>query len=82
MGTYSTRYVSTESGHSAGTQLHAFPKVPDLPNDYLAEDASNLGLVLNRLKREPKIKIRLLNALSQLYDGVSDFDVIIEGGTV
>ena len=36
------------------------PRVPqsaDLPNDYLAEDASNLGLVLNRLKREPKIKI-------------------------
>ena len=61
------------------------PRVPqsaDLPNDYLAEDASNLGLVLNRLKREPKIKIRLLSALRQLYDGVSDFDVIIEGGTV
>lgn len=61
------------------------PRVPqsaDLPNDFLAEDANNLGLVLNRLKRDSKVKNRILDALSQLYEGVTDFDVIIEGGTV
>ena len=61
------------------------PRIPqsaDLPNDFLAEDGSNLGLVLSRLKREPRIKKQLLDTLMELYEGISDFDVIIEGGTV
>ncbi len=61
------------------------PRLPQdagLPNDFLREGAQNLGLMLNRLKREPKNKRRFLDALRQLYEGVMDFDVIIEGGTV
>ena len=58
------------------------PQKADLPNDQLEESARNLGLVLNRLKREPKVKRQLLEALRMLYEGVTDFDVIIEGGTV
>jgi predicted ATPase len=58
------------------------PQKADLPNDFLGEDGKNLGLVLNRLKREPKVKARILEALRKLYEGVSDFDIIIEGGTV
>lgn len=58
------------------------PQKADLPNDYLAEDASNLGLVLNRFKREPDVKKRLLKALNELYDGIEDYDVSVEGGTV
>lgn len=58
------------------------PQKADLPNDLLEADASNLGLVLNRLRRDPKVKQKLLNALRQLYDGIDDFDVQIEGGTV
>lgn len=58
------------------------PQKPDLPNDFLMEDGKNLGLVLNRLKREPQAKSQLLNALRQLYDGINDLDVSIEGGTV
>jgi len=58
------------------------PQKADLPNDYLAEDASNLGLVLNRFKREPAVKKRVLEALSELYEGIDDYDVSIEGGTV
>ena len=46
------------------------------------EDASNLGLVLNRLRRTPAVKKRLLKAARKLYDGLTDFDVIVEGGTV
>ena len=61
------------------------PRVPqktDLLNNSLMEDCRNLGLVLNRLRREPKAKDQLLSALCQLYEDVVDFDVIIEGGTV
>ncbi len=58
------------------------PQPADLPNDFLLEDGRNLGLVLNRLKREPKVKDRILETMRQLYEGVIDLDVIIEGGTV
>lgn len=58
------------------------PQKTDLPNDFLMEDEQNLGLVLNRLKREPSAKNRLLHELRQIYEGVTDFDVIIESGTV
>jgi predicted ATPase len=58
------------------------PQKVDLPNDFLEPDASNLGLVLNRLRRDPAVKQRLLVALQALYDGIKDYDVQIEGGTV
>ena len=58
------------------------PQKADLPNDLLEPDASNLGLVLNRLRRDPEVKKKLLDALRALYDGIDDFDVQIEGGTV
>ncbi|MYH31915.1 MAG: AAA family ATPase [Acidobacteria bacterium] len=58
------------------------PQPSDLRNDFLAEDTSNLGLVLNRLRRTPAVKKRLLEAARKLYDGLTDFDVIVEGGTV
>ncbi len=58
------------------------PQKADLPNDMLEPDASNLGLVLNRLRRDPEVKRRLLTALQALYDGIEDYDVQIEGGTV
>lgn len=64
---------------------HTAPRLPqrtDLPNDQLEPDGSNLGLVLNRLRREPRVKKRLLDALCALYDGIDDFDTLIEGGTV
>lgn len=58
------------------------PQKADLPNDFLGEDARNLGLVLNRLQREPKAKSAILVALRKLYEGITEYDVIIEGGTV
>lgn len=64
---------------------YTIPRLPqkaDLPNEHLEPDASNLGLVLNRLRREPAVKKRLLEALRALYEGIDDFDVQIEGGTV
>lgn len=62
--------------------LPRLPQKADLPNDWLEPDAGNLGLVLNRLRREPTVKRRVLEALRALYEGIDDFDVQIEGGTV
>lgn len=64
---------------------YTIPRLPqkaDLPNDILEPDASNLGLVLNRLRGEPATKHRLLKALRVLYEGIDDYDVHVEGGTV
>ncbi|UZE31138.1 AAA family ATPase [Pseudomonas asplenii] len=58
------------------------PQMLGLPSDVLEPDCSNLGLVLNRLRRDPAIKQRLLTALQVLYGGIDDYDVRIEGGTV
>lgn len=64
---------------------HAPPRMPqkaDLPNDILDEDARNLGLILNRLRRKPLVKKELIESLRDLYEDVTDFDVNVEGGTV
>ncbi len=58
------------------------PQRPDLPNDFLLEDASNLGLVLNRLTLDYATKQTILRALQELYDGISDFHVHIRYGAV
>lgn len=59
------------------------PQKADSRNDTLEEDFSNLGLFLNRLKtRSPVAKKAILTGLKDLYDGITDFDVLIEGGTV
>ena len=58
------------------------PQKTDRSNDFLREDAKNLGLVLNSLRRSPKVKTRLIEFLRRLYDGITDFEVIIEANTV
>lgn len=59
------------------------PLPADLPNDELQEDGANLGLVLNRLKRDaPKAADQVLKELRRLYEGIEAIDVSIEGGTV
>lgn len=58
------------------------PQKADQPNDQLSETFENLGLVLNRLRGDYKIKIKILENLQQLYQGIEDYDVLIQGGTV
>ena len=59
------------------------PQRADMRTDQLEEDFSNLALFLNRLKtRFPNAKAAVLDGLKDLYDGISDFNVSIEGGTV
>jgi predicted ATPase len=58
------------------------PQDASLPNDYLMEDARNLGMVLNALKLDVPVKKAILEALRQVFDGVTDYEVKIEGNTV
>jgi predicted ATPase len=58
------------------------PQKADLPEDFLLEDASNLGLVLNDLQHKPKTKQLLLEMLRKFYDGAEDISTRIHGGTV
>lgn len=58
------------------------PQRADMPNDFLEEDARNLGVMINRLCDDPSAKQEFLSGLRALYDGVTDFNVRIEGTTV
>lgn len=58
------------------------PQPADLPTSYLLPDARNLGLVLNRLRRDVETKRKLVEALQQCFAGITDFSVQVEGGTV
>lgn len=53
----------------------------DLATDFLDENCSNLGLVLNNLHNQPETKTKILDALNSLYPTITDFGVNIEGGT-
>lgn len=54
----------------------------DMRNDMLEEDFSNIGLFLSKLRKSPKAKKAILENLKKLYDGLTDFDVVAEGGSV
>jgi predicted ATPase len=58
------------------------PQKADMRNDRLEEDFSNLGLFLSRLRKTPKAKAAILDGLKDLYEGVTDFEPVVEGGTV
>jgi len=59
------------------------PQKADMQNDVLEEDFSNIGLFLSRIgARFPIAKKAILKGLQDLYQGVTDFNVHAEGGTV
>jgi len=58
------------------------PQPADLPNGWLEEDGCNLGLVLNRLRRDGEARNRLVDMFRAVYAEADDFDVMIEGGMV
>ena len=58
------------------------PQKPDLPEDFLLEDASNLGLVLNDLQHRPGTKQLIVDKLSKFYATAEDITTKIHGGTV
>src|SRR5258708_1565253 len=68
--------------HFGRNTIFRTPQRADMRNDRLEEDFSNLGLFLNRLRKNPEAKKRILRLLGDLYEGLDDFDVSVEGGTV
>ncbi len=54
----------------------------ELKNDYLEEDISNLGLMLNRLRADARAKSELLHYLKMFYQGAEDILTPIQGGLV
>jgi len=58
------------------------PQKADLPNDFLLEDASNLGLVINNLQNYPEIKRQLLSLLQEFYEYIEDITTKTEGNTI
>ncbi len=64
---------------------HTAPRSPqpvDLLSDFLAEDASNLGLVLNDLDLMGDIRSVLISQLERFYDQFERYQVYFRGGTV
>lgn len=58
------------------------PQRADQRNDRLEPDFSNLGMFLSRLRKDPPTKRALVKGLQDLYEGLTDFEVYIEGSTV
>ncbi len=58
------------------------PQRSDFPSLYLFDNATNLGHVLSRIKREPAARRNLLEHLRELYDGIDDFEISFELGFV
>jgi len=58
------------------------PQKADLPEDFLLEDASNLGLVLNDLQHQPGTKRLIIEKLRIFDEGIEDITTRIHGGTV
>jgi predicted ATPase len=56
------------------------PQKADLPSQYLSESCENLAHVLNALR--PRAKDELLEALSELYGDIGDFNVQFPAGWV
>lgn len=54
----------------------------DDPNDFLKEDASNLGLVLNTFKRNLTVQKRIDELLSDFYAAFHSIETIFEGGRI
>ena len=58
------------------------PKPADMPNDFLEEDGSNLGLVINDLQNKPAVKAQIIRRLQQFNPLVQDIATRVYGNTV
>lgn len=68
-----------------GTGPHSALRKPvavDQPNDFLAEDASNIALVLNSLDLEGETSSSLIHLLGRCYDQFEGYSTRVEMGTV
>ena len=54
----------------------------DMKGLVLEEDAGNLGLVLNRIKKDTRQKRKLVECFRLLYEGLKDVEALTEAGRV
>lgn len=58
------------------------PQNINFPNKILHNEGINLGLMLNRFRRDPAVKKSILQYLDFLYEGIEDYDICVEGGSL
>ena len=58
------------------------PQQPDLQQDRLLEDASNLGVVLSDIMNRPGVKDRIVERMRDFYPAFRDVNATVGGGTV
>jgi len=58
------------------------PQKTDMPGDFLAEDASNLVLVLNDLQSHPGVRDILIENLREFHEPINEIYTKVHGGTV
>jgi predicted ATPase len=59
-----------------------FPQKADLPGDFLLEDASNLGLVLNDFQHRASTRQILIEKLKLFYESIEEVTTKVQGGTI
>lgn len=69
-----------EWGFGRNTGIRRSQQV-DLPGDFLLEDGSNMGLILNDLLHRGMRKT-IIEKLSHFYDGIEDVSTKVHGGTI
>ena len=57
-------------------------QLTDVRQSPLEPDLSNLGMFLNRLRQDPVTKADLIVKLSDAYEGLTDFELNFQGGSV
>lgn len=57
-------------------------QLTDVRQNRLEPDLSNLGMFLNRLRQDPATKANLIDKLSDAYEGLTDFELNFQGGSV
>ena len=66
-----------------GTQnILRVPQRTDVRPTPLDKDFINLGMFLNKLRQAPRMKAAFIDRLSDLYEGLIDFELYFEGGTM
>jgi predicted ATPase len=64
--------------NSRSRQIHT----PNQQSEYLEEDASNLALVLSRMKNLPPTKVQLIQFLKEFYPEAEDINISIKEGLI
>ena len=70
-------YLSWQFGPRSANRS---PQPTDASGEILLDDFSNLALVLNRIDKSANAKRTLLEHFKQVFEGVNDYRVHIEGG--